>query len=351
MNPRRCIGLVLACLLGAAGPAAAQSQGSAPAPAPVLACEIGGQAVDPAEPASINGKSGLMRCKDASSGVLLRESNYSDGHEVGLARSWRPDGKLRRVSFREEGGSERAVAEYTARGQLSLLRCGDQPLLAPLVDDTRLCGFGRSVSTVELFDDNGLLRSRLGLLGGKRVRTESFYDNGKLAIQEEQVGSERIERRFSSEGVKRREVVMTVTRERAAPVRQRELEFSEKGTLVREQRWDAAGEPLRDDSFYADGKPRSKIGYSGSGDARVADVTEFHESGQRATQGRFLAPARAPLLPVGTHRRFNAQGVLVAESSYDAKGRAIRERSWSDTGELLRDDAVPGNEPRKGASQ
>lgn len=340
MSPQRAsVACALVCLLGMTAPASAAQR-----------CDIDGKPVHPQDPASTAGMSGVMRCRDAASGKLLRESVYDSGQELGLARSFHPDGSLRRASFRAEPGGDRAVAEFSARGQLSLLRCADRPLLAPAVDDARLCGFGQGASNVELFDDKGLLRSRLVYLKGKRLRAESLYDNGKVATQEEQIGNQRIERQFSSTGVKRRESVSLLL-DRGRVVRQRVLEFSEKGGLVREQRWDSAGEPLRDDSYYpGNGQAKSKTSFSGTGEARIADVVEFHDNGQRAAQGRFLAPLRAPLLPVGTHRRFNEQGVLVAETNYDAKGQLTRERRWDDAGELLRDESIPPESTQKAPS-
>jgi antitoxin component YwqK of YwqJK toxin-antitoxin module len=346
MNRRGAGILMMACVLG---PVAGLAPAAAP-PSPAI-CDIDGKVVQPADPASTAGKSGVLRCKDPASGRLLRESTYDGGQELGLARSFHPDGRLRRAAYRTEPGGERAVAEFSARGQLTLLRCADKPMLGPAVDDRRLCGFDKASSTVELFDDKGVLRSRLVYLHGKRLRAESLYDNGKVAAQEEVIGNQRIERQFSSAGVKRRES-MSLLQEGARAVRQRVLEYSERGTLLREQRWDAGGEPLRDDSYFAsNGQPRSKQTFSGRAAARVADVVEFHENGKQAAQGRFLAPARAPLLPVGTHRRFNEQGTLVAELSYDDQGRLIQERTWDDSGQLLREEPSPGDAAGKAPSQ
>ena len=55
---------------------------------------------------------------------------------------------------------------------------------------------------------------------------KSLYDNGKPAAQDEMIGNQRTERRFSSEGIKRREVV-SLLGERGA-TKQREQEFSEQ---------------------------------------------------------------------------------------------------------------------------
>ena len=349
-------------------------------------CELNGQAVNPANAATTAGKTGVMRCKDRDSGQLareqqvqsgtfmglvrfyengklakehslnargniegrarefspsgqvLREATYEDGHEVGLVRIFYPDGSLRRATFFADAAGERASVEFTERGQLSALRCGDKPVLAPVTDDAQLCGFGGSASRVELFDARGILRSRLSYVAGKRVRSEELYDNGKPAAQDEMVGNQRTERRFSSEGVKRREVV-SLLGERGA-VRQREQEFSERGTLVREQRWNSTGSPLSDESFYQNGQPRSKSVYGVGGNPRLIEITEYHDNGQRAAIGRYLAGDRQRQLPTGTHQRFSDGGLLIAESAYDDLGRVTRERSWDANGKLERDDEV-----------
>jgi antitoxin component YwqK of YwqJK toxin-antitoxin module len=269
---------------------------------------------------------------------VLRDATYEDGHEVGLVRIFYPDGSLRRATFFADAAGERASVEFTERGQLSALRCGDKPVLAPVADDAQLCGFGGSASRVELFDARGILRSRLSYVAGKRVRSEELYDNGKPAAQDEMVGNQRTERRFSSEGVKRREVV-SLLGERGA-VRQREQEFSERGTLVREQRWNSTGSPLSDESFYQNGQPRSKSVYGVGGNPRLIEITEYHDNGQRAAIGRYLASDRLRQLPTGTHQRFSDSGLLIAESVYDDQGRVTRERSWDASGKLERDDEV-----------
>lgn len=357
-------------------------------------CELNGQSVNPANGATTAGRTGLMRCKDRDSGELqreqelkagvfmglvrfydkgklvkehsvnergnmdgrarefgpagqvIREATYRNGSTVGLARAFYPGGQPKRASFHEEPGGERASAEWTERGQLALLRCGDRPMLAPALDDARLCGFaGSAASNVELFDVQGKLRSRMSFVAGKRLSGESLHDNGQPSVQEEVTGSTRTERRFSVDGVKRREIVSALV-ERGA-IRQRELDYSERGTLVREQRWNPAGELLADDAYFLNGQPRSKAMYSGEGAARVVEITEFHDNGQRSAQGRYTVGARSRQLPIGTHQRFNATGVLVGETVNDDKGRTLRERAWDETGALLRDDEVFEDGSRK----
>ncbi|KAF1061345.1 MAG: hypothetical protein GAK39_05756 [Variovorax sp.] len=375
--------LALPLLFGATAARAAQD------------CELNGQPINPANGGETARKTGVLRCKDRGSGQLLREeqiqngvfmglvrvyengrlakehtlnakgnmhdlarefapggqvlreATYDDGQERGLVRSFYLGGKLRRASFYPDQGGDRASAEFTERGQLSALRCGNAPMLAPAADDARLCGFGGAPSQVELFDARGTLRSRQSYLAGKRVRTQDFYDNGKPSQLDEINGNQRTERQFSSEGVKRRETVSLLGAARSA-IRLRDQEFSERGTLVRDQRWNSAGEPIGDDSYYLNGQPHTKSVYSGAGNARTVLVTEFHDNGQRAALGRYLVGGRgARQLPQGTHQRFDEKGTLVAESSFDARGRVTRERSWDENGELVRDDEVFEDGSRK----
>jgi antitoxin component YwqK of YwqJK toxin-antitoxin module len=361
--------------------------------AAVLDCELNGRSVNPSDGGSTAGKTGLMRCRHRDTGELqreqqlqngvfmglvrfyekgklarehivnaagnihgparefapngrvVREAVYDDGQERGLVRSFYPGGQLRRATFYPTLGTDRPFVEFTERGQLSGLRCGEAPMLAPAVDDAKLCGFVGGPSQVELFDARGILRSRLSYLAGKRVRSQSFYDNGKPSVQDEIAGNQRTERHFSSEGVKRRETVWLLL-ERSA-VKQREQEFSERGTLIRDQRWNSAGMPIGDDSYYLNGQPRAKSAYSGSGEARTVEITEFYDSGERAAKGRFKAAVRGRQVPIGTHQRFSEKGTLLAESIFDANGRITRERSWDENGELLSDDEVFEDGSRK----
>ncbi|RYY82878.1 MAG: hypothetical protein EOO24_39720, partial [Comamonadaceae bacterium] len=283
-------------------------------------------------------------------GQVLREATYANGSAVGLARSFHPNGQLSRVAFHEQPGGERAVAEFNDRGQLSDLRCADRALLAPAVDDARLCGHtGTAPASVDLFDRQGQLRQRLSLRAGQRLGADSFHDSGTLAARMTRNGEERTEQQFSADGTKRRERVSRVT-DRGS-IRQRDSEYSERGTLVREQRWSPDGELLAEDSYYLNGQPRRKAAYGegpvDAATARTLEVTEFFDNGQRASVGRYTLTRRGAQQAVGTHQQFNEQGARVAESVYDAQGRVSRERAWNAEGQLQRDDEVFADGSRK----
>ena len=372
-------------LLGAAGAAHA-----------VQDCELNGQSVSPSNGHSTAGKTGLMRCKDRdsgdvqreqelqngvfmgvsryyehgqrvkdfsvnakgnmqglareyASGALVREASYRDGSEIGLSRAFYPSGALRRATFYDDAGKEQAFAEFTERGQLYNLRCADRAALAPAADDERWCGFSGAPSNVEFFDAKGRLRSRASFTLGKRLRSETLYDNGTASVQEHIDGTRKTERRWSEDGVKRRETVWQLV-DRGS-IKLRESEYSDRGTLAREQRWSDGGVLQSDDTFYLNGQPRSAAVYAGARAARYADVVAFHDNGQRAAQGRYLAGDDAANAPIGVHQSFNARGTLVAESHFDGQGRLTRERSWDDSGQLQRDDEVFEDGSRKAYSK
>ncbi|AEG94767.1 toxin-antitoxin system YwqK family antitoxin [Ramlibacter tataouinensis] len=359
----------------------------AAAPAWALqACEVDGTPVDTAIGSSTRGKTGWLRCRDADSGLLqreqelrdgafvgrvrfydkgrlqqehslnargnkhgparefgpagqvLRESSYEDGRESGLARSFHPDGSLRRAGFHAPPAGEQAFAEFLAGGKLYDIRCGSRPLLAPAVDDAALCGFGGAApSQVELHGGDGRVRHRLRYAGGQAVRAESLHANGQPSVVEELEGGRRTERRFSPEGVKRRETAW-VAGERGA-VKELEQEFSERGSLVREQRWQS-GEPASERSFYLNGQPRSSTEWRREGARVLRTVSQFHDSGVIESRGSYEQLARGRSLPAGSHQRFDEQGRLAAESVYDGQGRLSRERAWDAAGQLVRDDEV-----------
>lgn len=345
-------------------------------------CEIAGAKVDPAASAGLQGRSGLLRCRDhdnndlvleqevqngrftgairsyshgrlsreqslndrgnlngrsrefGPAGQLLREGTYENGTLVGLARSFHPDGRVQRASFYTAGG-ESAYAEFTRRGELRSLRCADRPLLVPAVDDATLCGFKGKLSQVAFLAENGTLRARATFVAGRRARYETFQDNGLPATEEELVPAGRIERIFGADGVRRREVLWTLNDSQG--VREREQEFASTGTLTRERRW-SQGQLISEQTFYLNGQPRSKARYIGTGNGRRLETQDYYENGALSAEGSYIDTGRYAPTPVGTHRQFDPLGRIKSESVYDNRGR------------LLRDDELPPDEAARRAA-
>jgi antitoxin component YwqK of YwqJK toxin-antitoxin module len=356
-------------------------------------CELNGESVNPNNGNSTAGKTGMMRCKDRDSGQLvreeelqngrsmgldrnyqngklvrerhvnergnnhglyrefapdgtvLREANYDNGSEVGVVRQNHPNGALRRATYYGPSSQgEQAYAEFTPRGQLRGLRCGDKPLLAPLVDDAKLCGFGSSPAQVEMFNDAGVLQMRARYANGQRQKLEELYPNGQVGRVEETKDGQRFERRFAEDGVLRRELQWQLDGKSSNKTLERE--FSEKGSLVREQKW-ADRRAVSDASFYLNGQPKNRQLYSRDGNTELVEETAYYDNGKPSSTGRYSQADRYNRIPVGTHQSFSQQGKLVGESIYDTRGRISREREWDEAGKLVHDDEVFEDGSRK----
>lgn len=366
---------------------------------PVLAvqdCELNGESVNPANGHTTAGKTGVMRCRDRDTGQLQREQElrqgkfigvvryYKDGRlerefsvneqgnrdgrsreystvtgkvirdetlrngsTIGLGRSYFAEGQLKRISFRDEGGKELAVAELTERGQLRDLRCGEKPVLGKEVDEAVLCGFGLrgKPAVADLYNDRGDRRGRLIHMDGVRVGSESYWDNGKLRSQEEtDADGRQIERSFAEDGVKRRET-RWIKSERSR-FKDYEQDFHDSGTLTLERRWHG-GELSVERAFYLNGQPRSQRQYFKRDGLAGFDLKEFHDNGKLAFEGRYIQEDRYRQLAVGDHRSYDAESRLKWERNYDAKGRLTREKEFDDKGRMTRDDAVFEDGSRK----
>ncbi|MBN9410454.1 MAG: hypothetical protein J0H69_15000 [Burkholderiales bacterium] len=359
-------------------------------------CELNGEAVNPANGNTTAGKTGLMRCKDRDSGQMRREqelkngkfmglvrhyqdgrlfkehsvneqgnmdgrarefaangqvvydTTYENGRRTGLLRAWYDSGKPRRAAF-NENDREIASVEWSERGQVHSLRCGDRPVLSPAADDRALCGFA-APSQVEMFSDSGVLQTRSTWVQGKRTRYETFFRNGQPQTQQEVSASGRVERRFADDGTKRREIRWESSGAAdARAYKVLEQDYSERGTLVREQRWAVAdGSAVSDVSFYLNGQPKAKTEFSKEGEQQVRRESGFYDSGKLASEGRFVETGRfRTTQPVGSHRRYDESGRVAAESVYDDRGRLTREKVWDEAGQLVRDDEVFEDGSRK----
>lgn len=359
-------------------------------------CDIDGQSVNPNNGNTTAGKTGLMRCKDRDTGVIQREqelrhgkfmglvryfedgklrkehsvneqgnqhgrvrefaadgtvladSTKDNGSTIGIDKRFHANGALRRATFYEREGGEKAYAEFNSKGQLYQLRCTDRAVLAPVVDDGKLCGFSGGTSKLEMFDERGALYARTNYQAGERVRFEQLYSTGKTQLLIETSATKRLEQNFSQDGMKRKESERTLDGKRT--IAERLQTFSETGTLVKDQRW-VEGRAVLETNFYLNGQPRSKTEYArASGGESNAPVqileTEYRDDGKVASVSKYVETGRRRVA-TGTHQSFNSAGRVVAESTYDDKGRITREKAWDDNGALLRDDAVFEDGSRK----
>jgi antitoxin component YwqK of YwqJK toxin-antitoxin module len=362
--------------------------------AQVMDCEVGGQSVNPSNGSTTAGKTGLMRCIDRSTRELLREEELRDGrfvgikrwHEkgqlrrehsvnergnrdghfrewnaqgvlvregfeansqsVGLHRAWADDGRLKSASHWGEAGADERRNEawsrmdFNAQNQLTELRCGPQPRLD---NEAALCGHQGKANTVDLFTERGMLASRVTHERGQRLRTDTFWDDGKPRSTDESIGTKRTTRQFARDGTKRKETVRDNNRTVL------EQEFSERGTLVEEKRWAATGAPEREAQWYLNGQlQRERLHEPPAADGSRAHTDKgYRDDGRLAHEGRYASAARGRTLPVGVHKSYDDAGRLRIESHYDEQGRIKREREWDESGRVVRDDEVFEDGSRK----
>jgi antitoxin component YwqK of YwqJK toxin-antitoxin module len=361
--------------------------------AQVMDCDIGGQSVNPSNGSTTAGKSGLMRCVDRSTRELLREEELRDGRfvgikrwyekgqlrrehsvnergnrdgrfrewnaqgtlvregfesnsqSIGLHRTWADDGRLKSASHWGEASDERrnegwSRTDFNPQGQLTELRCGPQPRLD---NEAALCGHQGKASTIELFSERGVLTSRVTHERGQRLRTETFWDDGKPRSTDELAGTKRTTRQFARDGTKRKEIVRDNNRTVL------EQEFSERGTLVEEKRWSDAGLPEREAQWYLNGQLQREVMHEApaADGARAYTEKGYRDDGRLAHEGRWVVPPRGRALAFGSHKSYDENGRLRIESVYDERGRIKRERTWDETGRVLRDDEVFEDGSRK----
>jgi antitoxin component YwqK of YwqJK toxin-antitoxin module len=368
-------------------------------------CELNGASVNPDNGYTTAGKTGLMRCRDGEGGPIVREQELRDGKftgivryfkggvlqreysvnergnreglsreysatagtnvllreertrnstTYGLVRTWYPTGKLKRVSFYTDEGREQAVAEFTSTGQMSELRCGPTPQLAPDADDAAWCGFsGSKPSTVTLYGENGKARGRTTWERGERRKVEDFWEDGTLRNQQEMSAAGGVERSFDAKNVKRRETQWVVVKTSSdRPMRGVTLEqsFHESGTLVSEKRWkpeDNSRDPALEQRWYLNGQPQFKAELVKNGNDTLRRETRFHDNGKPSSEGMWLVGNRGGSQPQGMHKVFDMAGQLRGETYYDAKGRVTRERELDESGRVVRDDEVFEDGSRK----
>lgn len=371
-----------------------------PAAFAVQDCELNGQSINTSNGAETAGKTGMVRCKDrdtgrmereyelrngssfglmryyrdgklnkeftttpngprvglerewAANGQLIEELTNVNGSARGLRRSWYDNGSPKRVEFVADNEREGAAAHFTPKQELSELRCGPKPLLAPHVDDAALCGFGGKASTVSFFSSEGKLRSTQTLLAGVVQKSSRFHENGKPSEDLERNGTQVKESFYAEDGTKRREKVWDDSNRPALQLR--DAEFHTSGTLVRERQYTVAesngrrrSRLIQDARYFLNGQPQSKEKFTLDGTIEVRELQRYFDSGKLRFQGSFVAEGRYNERAIGVHLSYFENGKTESENSYDDKGNIKRQRVWDANGVLRSDDELFEDGSRK----
>ena len=378
--------------------------------APALAvesCELNGEHVNPNNGNTIAGKTGFMRCRDGDGGrvvrakelkggvfmgavryfnqarglereysvnergnrdgllreydrgassakpALVREQTSRDGGSVGIARTWFPGGPRERVAFYGDDGNALASAEFNKDGKLSELHCGRRPLLAPHADDAHWCGHAGGASQVVLYDGKGEAKARLVYERGER-RKNDVLDGGVVRAHRETRAAGGVARSFYESGTKRREVQwIALAGEQTRRVTTLEQEFHESGKLVQEKRLKAderGGELVSEQHWFLTGQPRDRTEFATVDSKTLRTEITYDDNGRKSSEGTWRGPAtgdRGESQATGTHRSWDVDGRLRAETVYDERGKLTREREIDAAGKVVRDDEVFEDGSRK----
>ena len=359
----------------------------------IQTCELNGESVNPNNGNTTEGKSGLMRCRDADTGlvvreqelqhgkfmgvlryfksgllereysvnergnregvsrewnvadgkrVLVREESYANGKTTGIVRSWTPTGQRRRLAFYGDSDSEQASVEFTVDGKLYDLHCAARPVFGSEFDDKTACGHGGSVSTVELFNGKGQPSSRVSFERGERRKVETLWDGGSVRELRETSASGGLERSFAADGTKRREhqwVTIAAAASASTTARPRnidtlEQEFHETGKLIHERKWvpsDRGAELVSESRWYLNGQLKDRSEFSNANGKRVRRDTSYYDNGKPSSEGQWL-------LADSKFARGDAYGTpFGSHKSFDDTGRLRGERLYDDRGRLTRE--------------
>lgn len=287
-------------------------------------------------------KHGLAK-KFNEDGLLIQKETYDNGSTVGISQFWYPNGKRKRATYYEKGKSgQQASVSWTQEGLLSQLQCNENVVLKPVFDDHKYCGHRGKSSTVDLYSHRGVLSSRSTFLSGKKQGYQTFWNDGKTLASELIIKSGiKIKRKFSSNGAKLLDLESVLYNGHYYPKRERV--YDESGPLVNEKRWlivDGYEVLESESSFYFNGQPKTREQYIKQDQLFVIESKNFHDNGKLSFEGRYLRENRYNQRPDGVHRFFNNKGIVIQALHYDDKGRVTREQNFSAEGKLISDEEV-----------
>lgn len=365
----------------------------------IIRCELNGRPINVSNGAELAGQSGLVRCREDSTGQIQREQELQNGKFMGLERMfdregrlqrertvnergnshgrvvdfW-PDGKVRREETADNGRTQGAVrrfdasgrvervsfhgdgqelfyVEYNSKGQPTRLLC---PRASVLPEDRKPCGFDGATDTL-LYAESGARSAQLRYEQGRLLSATEWSSDGVVSAQQQVVDGRRVHRSFYTEGGK-----SVLREERVFAPDDRTLRDT-RGQLLSARRYGASGQIIEQRSFaggrevqverwYLNGSVRERSAWSGTGEQARLLREMYRDDGKLARREQLNADER----PVGAQQSFHENGRLAVEDQYsapDARGRTrlTARKQWDETGKLLADDTIleDGSRQRK----
>ena len=365
----------------------------------IIRCELNGQSINISNGAELAGKTGLVRCREDSTGQIQREQELQNGRFMGLERMfdregrlqrertvnergnshgrvvdfW-PDGKVRREETADNGRTQGAVrrfdasgrvervsfhgdgqelfyVEYNAKGQPTRLLC---PRASVLPEDRKPCGFDGATDTL-LYAESGARSAQLRYEQGRLLGATEWASDGIVSAQQLVVDGRRVHRSFYTEGGKsvlREERVFTPDERTLRDTRGQLLStkrYGASGQII-EQRSFAHGREVQVERWYLNGSVRERSVWSGTGEQARLLREMYRDDGKLARREQL----NKDQWPVGAQQAFHENGRLAVEEQYsdpDARGRTrpTARKQWDETGKLVADDTIleDGSRQRK----
>ncbi len=357
----------------------------------IQTCELDGKPVNPNNGSTTAGRTGLMRCRDADTGVVQREQELRNGvftgverffekgelvkerhvdergngdgparewtlangkrvlvldetlksgKAIGLVRTWYPTGARRRLTWYGDDGREEGYVEFADGDKPYALRCASRPVFGADFDDRTACGFA-GVATTVLYDGHGRPASRVTFDHGQRAKSEQLADDGAVRDVREATATGAVERSFYANGTKRHEVQFTNVAKPAnasatAPVptvKTLEQDWAESGVLVRERRWaptDRGAELVAEKSWYLNGQPKAETRIASGPQGQVRREKEYFDNGAVAFEGDWVSSGRGG-------SRDSRDRPVGMHRTYDERGAKRGEQVYDDGGRLTRE--------------
>ena len=151
----------------------------------IQTCELAGEHVNPANGHTTAGKTGLMRCKDADTGVIQREQELRDGKFLGAVRFYRNGVLEREHRVNERGNRESLAREYAATHGERRWTPGEGG--AELRGEKRWYLNGQPSEASEYTNDNGQLRAERHHDERGRVTRERELDEAGQVTRDDAV--------------------------------------------------------------------------------------------------------------------------------------------------------------------
>ncbi|CAN5783855.1 hypothetical protein BH09PSE5_BH09PSE5_13810 [soil metagenome] len=360
----------------------------------IQVCEIDGRSVNPNNGSTTANKTGLMRCRDSDSGVivreqelqngkfmgvvryfkagllerehsvnergnqdgvsrewevteatrarvLVRESTYSNGDSTGVSRNWYSTGEKRRLTYYGADHREQASVEFTREGKLSALRCAATPVFTQDFDDGAACGHAGRPSVVEFYGSKSQPVSRVTFERGERRKVENLWDNGAVRSVRETLPTGGYERLFAQDGTLRHVLEWTTfslpAADGAAPrprsVNTLEQDFHESGKMILERRWtptERTADLLYEATWYLNGQPKTRSDYSVADSTRVRLEKSYYDNGKPASEGSWRIGS-------ATSRIDRSERPIGTHASFDQQGRKRVERVFDELGKVTRE--------------